>query len=63
MLNMNPLGDNGEMFSGTGQERILFIQIFSHIKKRDPKIPFKIPIYVGLIQLEYYIKLVTLTLR
>jgi len=42
MLNMNPLGDNGVMLSGSGQEIVVVaITLFIQIKKRDPKIPLK----------------------
>jgi hypothetical protein len=42
MLNINPLGDNGVMLSGIGQEIVVVaITLFIQIKKRDPKIPLK----------------------
>jgi hypothetical protein len=34
---MNPLGDNGVMLSGTGQESILFIIVFIK-KKRETEV-------------------------
>jgi len=51
MLNINPLGDNGVMLSGSGQEIVVVaISLFIQIKKRDPKIPLKVPLLnVGLI--------------
>jgi hypothetical protein len=44
MLNMNPLGDNGVMLSGIGQVIVVAITLFIQIKKRDPKIPLKVPL-------------------
>jgi len=66
MLNMNPLGDNGVMLLGSGQEIVVVvITLFIQIKKRDPKIPLKVPLLRRLFKnrLVDYIRLETLTRR
>jgi len=49
---MNPLGDNGVMLFGIGQESVLAIQLFSQIKKGDISVSLKTPLLsVGLLLL------------